>query len=252
MFCGLFLINCQSLFSLFRIPFLLENWRNVLSAKVISVFALFQNLDVYLKSAADVWPPEQPLDVRFGLVLRGSGWLGFWNGWKWSWWKWNVTKMCPFPPECTSHVSLEFSWRKPSSLHPACLNRAQRGFQEDEPALGLELGHHSCDSTAWEAAPHRYHFHPQRECLQSELEPLSSSPPTRARGNQNLLKDWLFGRYCSTQVILLGCRTSAFSEAHIAFFACTTARWLNYFIFSFHKQAFWWLCHLADLTLVTH
>lgn len=67
----------------------------------------------------------------------------------------------------------------------------------------------------------------------ARLEPPSFSP----RGSMNLLKDWLLGHYCSIQVILRGC-TSASSEAGTALFACTTARLVNYFIFSFCKQAF--------------
>lgn len=82
------------------------------------------------------------------------------------------------------------------------------------------------------------------------------SCPTRARESLNLLKDWLLGHYCSIQVILLG-RTSAFSEAGTALFVCTTARLVNYFIFSFCKQAFLvtLACGVAwqlDLRLVNH
>lgn len=143
--------------------------------------------------------------------------------------------MCPFPPDCPSHVSLESSWRKPPSSPPAHVNRAQRGCRRmNQPWLGarapLLVCQHCLGGSSSQVPPSG------GLCAirASRLQPLSSSPPSRARGNLNLLRDWLLGHYCSTQVILL-----AFSEAHVAFFACTTARWVNYFIFSFHKQAFW-------------
>lgn len=122
--------------------------------------------------------------------------------------------MCLFP----QNVDLTSPWSSEENLpaHMLGVSRAQRVLQEQEPALGS-----SCSQVPLPPSEGMF------EVTASRLGPLSSSPPNRARGNLNLLKDWFLGCYCS--------ETSAFSEA---FFACTTARWVNYFIFLFCRKAF--------------
>lgn len=101
--------------------------------------------------------------------------------------------MCPFPPRMSISrfpgVLLEKSSQASSRLCAPCSELPQ----EDEPGL-WSLG--IAASSQVPLPPSEGMF----AIRASRMEPLSSSPPSRARGNLILLKDWLLGHYCSIQV----------------------------------------------------